>query len=309
MKIKKILVFFLLILFLSKAEARDSGLSGISGVFIQLDYSYIEKTTDDWRLIFQKLSNLKIDTVIIQWIATDDIVYFESSLNYSTRYKILEKIIAEARKTGINVYLGLHHESTYWTQITAPVDILEDFFYKRTAINERLIKDLVNKFGNEEVFAGYYIPDEIDDLRWRSPERIKMYNNYLKLLVKRIRIYDKKRPIAISAFVRSRTSPKIFAENLFNILEDTGINILCIQDGGGENDPSEYYRRIYFEYIKKLLNKGHFSLWGIVEAFSNIKQKDGVITANPAPEDRIKRQIKTARDYFKKIIVFSLRYL
>lgn len=308
MKAAKILFGLLFIILLQRAEAELLKISGVNGVFIQLDRNYATKTTDDWKTIFQNLKSSNIDTIIIQWSAENDIIYFDASLDYKEKYNVLEKIFAVAGDMDFNIYLGLHNETTYWTQIIAPLDVLDNFFYLRVEVNERLVKDLIRKFGLLKALTGYYIPDEIDDLNWRLPERIEMFNKYLKLMVERIRVYDNKRPIAISAFVRSRTSPRIFAENINNILRGTGVNILCVQDGAGENNPPEYYRPFYFEYIK-LFNEDLVTLWGVIEVFTRTSKGEEVFAAQTAPSDRIKRQIVLAKDYFQKLVLFSLQYL
>ena len=310
----KIFLIFLLALlvtpcfraFAETLTVRD--IKGAKGIFLQPGDSWLAKEEEYWLRLFQKLRDLHIDTLFLQWSAENGRVYADLELENHEPRPLLEKIFRAARESGIKVFLGLYHETTYWRQIPGPPDVVENFFYLRAAANERLLARWHEKFGQETALAGYYIPDEIDDLNWRTPDRIGFYNLYLKLMVERIRKYDPERPVAVSGFFRSRTAPRIFAENLFAILKDTGINLLLIQDGAGEDNPSEAYRALYFEKIKEHKPEG-IELAGILEIFSRTSRENEPFSAIPAPRERILRQLTEARKYFDSLGVFSLEYL
>jgi hypothetical protein len=283
-------------------------LKGVRGIFLQPNAGYLKKDHSDWLRIFTRLKDRNIDTLYVQWSAENGRVYADLPLENHESQALLEKIFPAARECRLNVVLGLYHETTYWQQIPAPNDVLENFFYLRVAANERLLEQLHKKFGQEPSLAGYYIPDEIDDLNWRTPDRIGFYNLYLKLMVERIRKVDPQRPIAVSTFFRSRTAPRIYAENLYSILKDTGINRLLVQDGAGENNPAEPDRAMYFEKIKEVNEKG-VELAGIIEIFSRTSPEGKPFAAVPASRDRILRQLSEGGKFFTSLVVFSLDYL
>jgi hypothetical protein len=283
-------------------------LEGVKGIFLQLQADYSKRDYSDWLRIFTGLKDRNIDTLFVQWSAENGRVYADIPLENHERQALLEKIFQAARECRLNIILGLYHETTYWQQIPAPNDVLENFFYLRVAANERLLEQLHKKFGQEPSLAGYYIPDEIDDLNWRTPDRIGFYNLYLKLMVERIRKVDPQRPIAVSTFFRSRTAPRIYAENLYSILKGTGINRLLVQDGAGENNPKEPDRAMYFEKIKERI-AGEVELAGIIEIFSRTSKESEPFAAVPAPRERILRQLSEAGKFFNNPVVFSLEYL
>jgi hypothetical protein len=307
-----LLIFFQTFLLPGPPAAAESvtaqDIKGVKGIFLQPSAGLLEQDDSCWRGVFQRLVDQNINTLFLQWSAENGRVYADLELENHERYPLLEKIFKAAREFQFKIFLGLYQETTYWQQIPAPSDILENFFYLRVAANERLLGQLCKKFGQEPSLAGYYIPDEIDDLNWRTPDRIGFYNDYLKLMVERIRKFDPKRPVAVSAFFRSRTSPRIYAENLFSILKDTGISQLLVQDGAGENNPPELYRGMYFERIKEQ-NSGEIGLVGIIEIFSRTSPESEPFVAVSAPRDRIIRQLSEARKYFDNPVVFSLDYL
>ena len=239
-------------------------LKGVRGIFLQPNAGYLKKDHTDWLRIFTRLKDRNIDTLYVQWSAEKGQVYADIPLENHESKALLEKIFPVARECGLNIVLGLYQETTYWQQIPAPNDVLENFFYLRVAANERLLEQLYKKFGHEPALAGYYLPDEIDDLNWRTPDRIGYYNQYLKLMVDRIRVYDSQRPVAISAFFRSRTAPRLFSENLKMMLKDSGVNLLLLQDGAGEGNPGEAYRPWYFEALQEQ-DYGKTALGAVIE--------------------------------------------
>lgn len=283
-------------------------LPGVKGIFLQPGAANLARDEAYWLDLFQKLRKENMDTLFLQWSAEPGKVFADLEMENHEKQPFLEKIFQAAREAGIKVFLGLYQETTYWQQIPAPRDVLENFFYLRVAANERLLEQVHKKFGQEAALAGYYIPDEIDDLNWRTPDRIGLYNGYLKLMVERIRKADPQRPVAVSTFFRSRTSPRIYAENVFAILKDTGINWLLIQDGAGENNPAEPYRALYFEKLRENKPQG-IELAGILELFSRTSREGEPFAAVAAPQERIGRQLNEVRRYFEHVVAFSLEYL
>ncbi|MCU0578601.1 MAG: DUF4434 domain-containing protein [Desulfobacterota bacterium] len=283
-------------------------LPGVKGIFLQPGTDNLARDEAYWRTLFQKLRKENMDTLFLQWSAEKGRVFADLELENHEKLPFLEKIFQAARESGLKVFLGLYQETTYWRQIPAPLDVLENFFYLRAAANERLLEQVHKKFGQDAALAGYYIPDEIDDLNWRTEDRIGLYNGYLKLMVERIRKVDPQRPVAVSSFFRSRTAPRIYAENVFAILKDTGINWLLVQDGAGENNPAEPYRSLYLEKVKESKPQG-IELAVILEIFTRTSREGEPFAAVAAPRERIGRQIAEVRRYFEHVVAFSLEYL
>jgi hypothetical protein len=283
-------------------------LPGVMGIFLQPGADNLARDEAYWLTLFQKLRKENIDTLFLQWSAENGRVFADLELENHEKTPFLERIFQAARKAGIKVFLGLYQETTYWQQIPAPLDVLENFFYLRVAANERLLEQLHKKFGQEPALAGYYLPDEIDDLNWRTPDRIGYYNQYLKLMVERVRAYDPQRPVAISAFFRSRTAPRLFSENLKAILKDSGVNLLLLQDGAGEGNPGEAYRAWYFEALREQIG-GETVLGAVIEIFSRTTSEGEPFKAVPASSARVQSQLTLARKFFRTLVVFSLDYL
>ena len=240
-----------------------------------------------------------------QWTAVDSIAFFQTSLPYPEQHELLEPILNAAQQHGLSLSIGLTGDPEFWTHITAPNTPLRDYFLTRVARNEELQKELLKKFGTHSCWTGYYIPDEIDDVSWRTPERQKLFHDYLALLCKRLRANDpSSRTIAISAFFRARTARSIVAENLMTITADTGINWLLLQDGQGLDDPMAACLPLYYQAIRKSRKPTAPDIGVILELFRQTNASP--FRAAPATPDRVRVQAQAAAACFSKRVVFSI---
>jgi hypothetical protein len=225
----------------------------VNGTFIQLNRASAEMTVEDWRADLEQMAEAGIDTLMVQWSSESPIAYFNtgaSRMKYiSENYFVLEKLFEANREIGHQVYLGLQNNSRFWSQIKSRDKVLRDFFLIRINRNETLQLALLDAFGEEENWVGYYIPDEIDDLTWRHETKRPVIKGYVSHMCERIRSNDSSRKIAMSAFFRGRTSPTILADTLFDICGGSGLDHLLIQDGIGVGDPPVHYVPFYFNVL------------------------------------------------------------
>ncbi len=227
-------------------------------------------------------------------------------------YPVLERILDAAEAENMSVVLGLQHHPEYWDQIKGREKVIRDFFRVRRARNERLQHALLQAFGNREAWTGYYIPDEIDDLTWRTPEMRELIHTYLRAMTGLLRENDPDRFIAVSAFFRGRTAPDRVAEDLLDIMAGTDIDILLVQDGIGVGDPPLPYVPTYYEALTRTWTsesageRGPLpALWCVIEAFKQISEPDEPFSAEPPAPDRLQEQIEAARPYFERLILFT----
>ncbi len=274
--------------------------------FIQLNRDIAEKTTGDWIKDMKQMHAIGIDSVIVQWCAEPGVLYFESDdLEYDEQYPALERIIKAATDQKMKVCIGLYQDPDYWTQITARDRVLRDYFLVRIVKNEAVQKALIKEFGNEDVWTGYYIPDEIDDLTWRQPGKSKRIKQYLELLCKRLRLNDSSREINISAFFRGRTAPDIFMNNMESIVTSNTVDNLLLQDGAGNLDPSLQYTHIYYRVFKEKWPENYAKLGCVIELFQQESKDDEPFRAVPASPDRVEKQFENATNYFDNIVLFT----
>lgn len=288
----------------------------IDGAFIQLHRGKTERSVADWRADFVALKALKADTVIVQWAAEEPVLYFERGHDglpgFTETYPTLERIMEAAEAEGMSVLIGLQHHPEYWTQITSREKVIRDFFRIRMARNERLQRALLDAFGRRYAWAGYYIPDEVDDLTWRAPEMRTLIRDYLVQMTAILRRNDAERSIAVSSFFRGRTAPERMASDLIALLQDTDIDVLLVQDGIGTGDPPLLYSPLYYETLAAAWQAAVAadevilpSLWCVIETFHQTSALNDPFTAEAASPERVREQIEAARPYFERLIVFT----
>jgi hypothetical protein len=227
---------------------------------------------------------------------------------YPEQYPVLERIFEAAEASGVSVVLGLHHDPNYWTEITARMRVLKDYFYVRTAHNERLQLELLKKFSHRTSWSGYYVPDEIDDLTWRTDAKLDLVAGYVALLSERLRANDADRGITISSFFRLRTAPDVYARNIKRILSGSEVTELLVQDGMGDGNPWKYakhYVPIYYETLAEALKEEAYDRKVVIELFERVTDVGEPFRAVTAPFDRVSRQIEMAAPHFAGKVYFT----
>ncbi|MDA1088206.1 MAG: DUF4434 domain-containing protein [Verrucomicrobia bacterium] len=279
-----------------------------SGTLIQLNRDAAQLTAEDWAVDFEQMKAIGIDTAIIQWSAEEGISYFTNALAFVEVYPAIEGILEAATQKGIDVYLGLHHDSRYWDHVTGRARVLKDYFYVRVAQNEKLQLEMLKRFGTHDAFKGYYIPDEIDDINWRVSEKTPLMKNYLAKMSERLRANDKTREILVSAFYRMRTAPDVFASNLKELVGGSHVSSVLVQDGLGDGISWKYAERyvpIYYTMLAEAFRDSGVNLWIVIETFTRNSQPREPFAAGSADAARVQKQINLARPHASKLIYFT----
>lgn len=276
--------------------------------FVQLNRDRAATTEAGWREDMRLMKDLGLRTIIVQWCAEPGILYTEADVpSYPERFATIERLLAAAAKEEMTVHLGLFHDPNYWTEITARDRVLRDYFLVRVAENERIQRTLLDRFRDCRAWVGYYIPDEIDDLTWRDPTKNALFGDYLRLLCERLRANDPDRTIGISAFVRGRTDPDVFAKTLLRIAGTGRPDRLLIQDGIGVGDPREQYLPMYYAALRKHWNLAETKLGCIVELFAQTSAPGEPFAAVPADPARVRRQLQHAAVFDDDVTFFTFQ--
>jgi hypothetical protein len=292
------------------ALAHTASAAGLSGTYIQPSRELAARSVEAWKSSLSAMRKLGMDTLIVQWSAENPVAYFNAPqdlLPFPETCDLLERLFEAAEGGGWSIHLGLRHDPAFWRQLTASDQVLRDYFLVRVSQNERVQKALLQRFGDRPEWTGYYIPEEIDDLSWRDPDRRRLIQAYVSRMTARLRANDPGRDIGISCFFRGRTSPEIFASVLRDIAVDAShpVDHLLVQDGIGVGDPPADYVSLYFRELTQHWKAEVPGLWGVVEAFRQTSAPSGPFTAIPADPDRVRRQIQSASGYFPKLILFT----
>ncbi len=291
--------------------------AAVNGTFIQLNRGKAERTVQEWRTDFRHLKQLGGTTVIVQWTAEEPVLYLGSATNgwedMREAYPVVERILDAAEKEGLSVILGLQHHPEYWAQVKGREKVIRDFFRLRLARNARLQGALLAAFGSRPGWTGYYLPDEIDDLTWRTPAMRQHLHTYLKDMTAILKKNDPGRTVSVSAFFRCRTEPGLLAGNFRAITVGTSLDHLLLQDGTGVGDPPIEHLGFYYESFgrtwaaaDKTPGSDLPALWCVIETFRQTSKPDEPFAATTAPANRLTKQVEMARPFFPHLILFTL---
>jgi len=237
-----------------------------------------------WRTLFARLGRMGIGEVVFQWTSFDD---FDTYPRGTGKTTLLSDAIKAAEREGTRLWIGLHDDRGFWTVADRPIAEVRRYFTERSAaLDERLPALSSIMEAHPATVAGWYIGDEIDDTRWRDPERRAALLDHLIETRRRLSTRRPDLPVMISAFANGVESPRDYASFLADLVETANIDRLLFQDGvgAGKLTPTEAVA-----YLAALSEAGRdrFDTVPIVELFEI--GPDG--HPRPAPLERIVEQV------------------
>ena len=213
--------------------AAGAACQGLKGTFLQLTEVQSARPAAEWRQLFDELRTIGINTLFLQWTVLDRKPLFPTARNETGANTPLGSILDLAAQSGIRVWFGLALDSSYWEEIKQPADLLRPYFRRRLQDLAGFLDDL-NAATAGAPFAGWYIPDEIDDRTWLDPGKRAVLKKYLTETVALLRARRPGSKVAISGFSNSFADPDLLASFWVDVIRASGIDLLLFQDGVGE---------------------------------------------------------------------------
>lgn len=244
----------------------------LTGTFVSLTTPCKDWTTAQWRTTTAEMASMDFNTIIIQESVYDKVSFYDSALGYTYwGNNPIYNILLTANENGLRVHLGLLNDEEAWfkMQLTSKTNISNKLIALRTA-NTKIASELRTKFGMMPAFAGFYIPQEIDNLRWHANPTAKAA--LIKDFLIPMGLLHKQ--ISISGFYNPTTDdpqyalPPTYAAFWKDLLV-AKINTMWLQDGVGVFKTSYTIITAYFKAIKNVFDARHRRLIGIVEVFNS----------------------------------------
>ena len=262
---------------------------GLKGTFLQLTEAQIARPTAEWRQLFDELRTIGINTLFLQWTVLDRKPLFRTAQHESAANTPLASILDLAAQSGIRVWFGLALDSSYWEEIKQTPELLRPYFHRRLQDLAGFLDDL-NATTAGAPFAGWYIPDEIDDRTWLDPSKRAVLKRYLAETVALLKARRPGSKVAISGFSNSFADPDLLASFWADVISASGIELLLFQDGVGEGKVALENIGLYYEALDRAVRGVGAQLGAVVELFSLMP--DG--RRLPAVAGRIREQIAAA---------------
>jgi len=215
---------------------------GLTGTFIDF-WGKEEWDQVQWDSHFQEMKSIGITTVIVQFVAYNDVTWFDSSNSFtSTKYKYaLSRLLTAAASLNMSVYIGLYLSDEYWdNQTNVP------WLQLHAARCKSIANEINTQFGSNKVFKGWYIPHEPEPYAYNSAELVASFReNFVDAISDNLHQLNNK-PVSIAAFFNSELTSPAQLSDFMAELSQCNLQVIMLQDGVGVehvplNDVAEYY--------------------------------------------------------------------
>ncbi len=272
--------------------------------FIQ--YWYAQNWAPDrWEREFVMLKDLEINEIILQTTADTKakyVVYFSRLPGFTHgSVDMVETALDAADKLGMKVRVGLGFSEDWWKKFFS-----KTWLSKEASLNRAIIMEIAQKFGHHSSFTGWYIPHEFSQFTALTKGQQKRLNSFFESMASEIKRRLPK-DIMIAPFYHGKhkwaMSPKGWSAALKNILKETGIGIVTLQDSIGAGFSTMKQLPEIFSQTKKTLMELGIKFYIDVETFEHTRK--GLI---PASQQRIEKQLSIAQNYAEGFVAFSISH-
>lgn len=118
--------------------------------------------------------------------------------------------------------------------------------------------------------AGWYIPQEIDDVTWAGDEATARLREHVSRTAQTLRELAPAKLIALAPFFTGTLSPAEYAQWWLDVLEPGTIDILILQDGVGTGRATPEVAGQYLAELGAALDGTGVQLWSVVELFRQL---------------------------------------
>ena len=277
----------------------------VSSTFIQIDSGKASLSVSDWKKMFASFRALGIGEIVLQWTATNKAPYFKPYQRVKMPLAPAE-FLDIAHQNHLGVKIGLLHDPEFWVRIEERPSSLNVYFTRVTEDSLRLAEELFPEIASHPAFAGWYLPQEIDDVNWKDRKKRKVLCHFMKDITSRLKIIAPRASISISTFSNGKLSPGGFASMWDELLSSSRLDTVYFQDGIGTKKLDFYSVPIYFKSLKVVTEKHGVSFIPIVEFFEIPEPGGSEKGFGAGSTNRIKKQLKIASAYSSKISCFGL---
>lgn len=176
-----------------------------------------------WPGVFAQLRGRGFDTLVVQWTQYGD------AFGDPAGHAWLLQRVREAQAAGLRIVLGLRSDPAFFQRQEVHVAALDDYLHTLARQDAEVARRWADDLGADAI-AGWYLPMEIDDRRWREPEAREALRDYLALERRQLdRVAA--RPVYVSSFFAGHMAPAGYADLLADVRR-SGVRA-WVQDGAG----------------------------------------------------------------------------
>jgi hypothetical protein len=282
----------------SRAAARPNATARrrIDGTFIQYQDWMMGMDEAAWRREMDAMRGAGIDLVIIQWLEHENRRFIPADSGACDPTRVILDYADEHR---MRVFLGLATIDRWHERITHP-----HYLDRAALLSMRLADKAWTRYGRHPSFAGWYLPQELRYYDF-DPEYVSALRGFLRLQADHCRAVSGGKPVSVSPCLAQSPSPEAFRKLFGELLTDSGIDIVILQDGVGANRRE---RRLdadvtpYFAAMRDICAPNEIELWSDIEIFQHRPKGSG---REPASIERICRQIDVESPFVATFVMFD----
>src|SRR5437867_731071 len=265
----------------------------LQGTFIQLTRANADWDEARWEQLFGRFRDMGLSEVVVQWSAFDDLAFYSSATLPSTPRAPIATILGLADRMGIVVFLGLAHDSSYWSQIQRDPALVGVYLRRLQLRAQKVASELAPEARKHPSFAGWYLPQEIDDVNWSTARARELLVHHVRHLRETLHALSPAASFAVSGFSNGRMDPEGLASLWKDLATKGGVDRLMFQDGVGAGKLAIDDLEPYYAALQQAL-QGPCQFQIVVETFTQVAGApldDQMFAARPAPLERIQRQL------------------
>jgi hypothetical protein len=258
----------------------------------------------------QELGMMKkkgINEIILQAIAYTDTkyaVYPTRMLDYRHNdIDMLSNVLTVADSLSMNVRIGLAFNDAWWSKKAFDMEWLNN----EAEINKIIVGEIVGMYGGHPSFTGWYIPHEFSQITAPTVRQQVNLNSFFTQIASEIKLKSPGKDIMVSPFYSSKYSwvapLPIWSTMVENIIKDTGVDILALQDAVGVGYNTTNQLDNIFTYTKMAADAAGIRFYSVTETFTTTPS--GFVTA---PQESITSQLSIVKPYVQGFVAFSINH-
>lgn len=294
------------------ARTTCAGAGALRGTFLQPTRADALRPREDWEGLFAGMAQLGIEQVFVQWTAADGVAFYAREPAGADDVPLLALLVELAERHDMRLWLGLAHDAGWWAGIDRgrPASDVEVFLARRRLANLEVARALAPQVSGRAVFAGWYVPDEIDDKNWLGAERTALVAEYVRALGAGLAALAPGAPVAASGFAQGWATPGQVVELWSAILDRSSLALVLFQDGVGAGKLTLDELPLYLPPLRAAADARGRELGVVVELFTQGADVAGEVrgfVAVPAPLARVERQLAVAQRWASgPVVAFSV---
>ncbi|MBB5192149.1 hypothetical protein HNQ50_002886 [Silvimonas terrae] len=269
----------------------------MTAIFYQPQTRDHDVPDDNWPAIFKSVHDAGIDTLVVQWTQNGDAFSTPQEKDW------LAARMANARAAGLKLVVGLNGDPDFFIRQQQPARILDTWLRSHAYADATLAQYWVKRLGAEAI-SGWYVPLEIDDVRWRDTEARTSLGQWLGQSSRLIR-HAADKPVYASSFFAGHMAPDQFADLMRQTAQQSDVK-LWVQDGAGTGKLNAAERGVY---LHALADCSKPAAQGVIYEIFRQVGADDAFQAERRSTDEVRKLLQQRTPCQGDSVFFSLRYL